>query len=242
MVSANTIWMAVHRAQRPGNPRRKYLGLQHFTGNVDVLSYSLSKCGIYCRPCAIFAPNEVRRMNLNRIVKTPLQKYMHLTGKNAYLTKHLSKRFHDDSLSKSNAFVSQVKNNAGDVEQQARVGAGKQREKNRRGLERITFSIEFLGRLGLPLHGHRDSCTLPMNQTGSSDIDYTQGNFRAMLQFMASCNDQTIYEHIRNVGRNSTYISPSGVRRNFPRGWQSFVTIVRRHQSTLGEVPQARPC
>jgi len=29
-----------------------------------------------------------------------------------------------------------------------------------------------------------------------------------MLQFMAACNDQTIYEHIRNVGRNSIYISP----------------------------------
>jgi len=29
-----------------------------------------------------------------------------------------------------------------------------------------------------------------------------------MLQFMAACNDQTIYEHIRNVGRNSTNISP----------------------------------
>jgi len=25
---------------------------------------------------------------------------------------------------------------------------------------------------------------------------------------MAACNDQTIYEHIRYVGRNSTYISP----------------------------------
>jgi len=47
-----------------------------------------------------------------------------------------------------------------------------------------------------------------MPQTGSSDTDYTQGNFRAMLQFMAACNDQTIYEHIRNVGRNSTNISP----------------------------------
>ena len=65
-----------------------------------------------------------------------------------------------------------------------------------------------MGRLGLPLRGHRDSGTFPKPQLGSSDIDYTQGNFRAMLQFMAACNDQTIYEHIINVGRNSTYISP----------------------------------
>jgi len=62
--------------------------------------------------------------------------------------------------------------------------------------------------LGLSLRRHRDFSTLPMPQPGSSDIGYTQGNFRAMLQCMAACNDQTIYEHIRNVGRNSTYVSP----------------------------------
>ena len=28
------------------------------------------------------------------------------------------------------------------------------------------------------------------------------------LQFMAACNDQSIYDHISNVGRTSTYISP----------------------------------
>jgi len=33
----------------------------------------------------------------------------------------------------------------------------------------------------------------------------------------------------------------SGVRRKFPRVGQSFVTIVWRHKSTLGEVPKARP-
>ena len=47
-----------------------------------------------------------------------------------------------------------------------------------------------------------------MPQPGSSDIDYPQGYFRAMLQFMATCNDQTICKHISNVGRNPTYISP----------------------------------
>ena len=200
-------WPYTERKDR-GNIRRKYLGPQHFTEKFDAFSYSLSKGGIYCRPCAIFAPDEVRGVKLGRIVKTPLQKYAHLTAKDGYLTEHLSKQFHEDSLSRSNAFVALVKSNAGDVEQQANVGAAKQREKNRMVLKRIIFSIKFLGRLGLPLRGHRDSGTLLMPQPGSSDIDYTQGNFRAMLQFMAACNDQTIYEHINNVGRNSTYISP----------------------------------
>ena len=110
-------------------------------------------------------------MKLGRIVKTPLQKNMHLTAKNRHLTEHLSKQFHKDSLSRSNAFIALVKSNAGDVEQPANVGAAKQPKKNRMALERIIFSVEFLGRLGLPLRGHRDSGTLPMPPPDSSDID-----------------------------------------------------------------------
>ena len=199
--------MTVHRARRPGNICRKYFGPQHFTGKFDVFSYSLSKGGIYCRPCAIFAPDEVRGVKLGRIVKTPLQKYTHLTAKNGYLTEHLSKQFHEDSLSRSNAFVALVESNAGDVEQQANLGAAKQRKKNRMALKRIIVSIEFWGRLGLPLRGRRDSGTLPMPQPGSSDIDYTQGNFRAMLQFMAACTTKlftstsTMLEEIPPISR-----------------------------------------
>ena len=59
-------WAYTERKDR-GNTRRKYLGPQHFTGNFDVFSYSLSKCGIYCRPCAIFAPDEVRRWSLTEL-------------------------------------------------------------------------------------------------------------------------------------------------------------------------------
>ena len=142
------------------------------------------------------------------MVKTPLQKYDHLTGNNGYLTEHLSKKFHEDSMSKANAFVDLVRRNAGDVEMQANIGAAKKREKNRRALERIISAIEFLGRMGLALRGHRDSGTLLMPQLNSQEIDYTQGNFRATLQFMASCNDKVICEHISNVGKNCTYISP----------------------------------
>ena len=137
-------WPYAERKER-GNIRRKYLGPQHFTGKFDVFSYFLSKGGIYCSPCAIFAPDQVRGMKLGRIVKTPLQRYTHLTAKNGYLTEHLSKQFHEDSLSRSNAFVALVTSNAGDVEQQANVRAAKQRKKNRMALKRNIFSIEFLG-------------------------------------------------------------------------------------------------
>ena len=137
-------WLYTERKDR-GNTRRKYLVLQHFTGKFDVFFYSSSKGGIYCRPCAIFAPDEVRGVKLGRIVKSPLQKYTHLTAKNGYLTEHLSKQFHKDCLSRSNAFVALVKSNAEDVEQQANAGAAKQRKENIIALERIIFPSSFWG-------------------------------------------------------------------------------------------------
>ena len=78
-------WPYTERKDR-GNIRRRHLGPQHFAGKYDVFSYSLSEEGIFCRVCAIFAPDEVKGVKLNRMVITPLQKYDHLTGNNGYLT------------------------------------------------------------------------------------------------------------------------------------------------------------
>jgi len=52
-----------------------------------------------------------------------------------------------------------------------------------------------------------------------------------VTQFLRSCQS----------GAHGTCHTCSGVRRKFPRGWPSFVTIVWRHKSTSGEVPKARP-
>ena len=128
--------------KEPGNSRRKYLDTQHFIETFDVFHYSLSKGGIYCRPCATFASDEVGMVTLCKIVKTLLQKDTHF---NRFLTV-LSKQFNKDSLSRSNQFVALVKNNEGVCQQQANVRAAKKREKNRKILGRIIFFLlSFLG-------------------------------------------------------------------------------------------------
>ena len=70
-----------------------------------------------------------------------------------------------------------------------------QRVKNRSALQRIVFCVEYLGRFGFPLRGHRDSGHLQLPAVGSlgaHDIDYNQGNFRATLHLMAACNDTVL--------------------------------------------------
>ena len=55
-----------------------------------------------------------------------------------------------------------MRGRAGDVAQQLDTAAAVQRQQNRHALQRIIQAIEFYGRLGLPLHGHRDYGKLPL--------------------------------------------------------------------------------
>lgn len=187
--------------QDGGKTRRKYLGPQHLSGQYSVFCYSLSKQCLLCRVCALFAPDDVRGSSLNRLVKTPLQKLAHLTGKDGDLTSHLANKFHEDSVARADAFRGIVTGKAGDVSRKLNTSA-KQRVKNRAALERIILVMEFFGRLGLPLRGHLDSGNLLLLPAGSTDIDYEQGNFRAVLQLMSACDDKVLRDHLSTAGKN----------------------------------------
>ena len=54
------------------------------------------------------------------------------------------------------AFVEMMTSQAGDVSNKLNTTAAIQLAKNRAALKRIIQAIEYHGRLGLPLRGHRD--------------------------------------------------------------------------------------
>lgn len=148
-------------------------------------------------------------------MKSPLQKYSHLTGDNGYLTAHLHNAFHEDCATKVRAFVSVTRSGTGDVAQQLDSVAAAQRQRNRRALERIIVAVEFHGRLGLPLRGHRDCGELPLPERRGT-IDYSQG---------IDCNDESLKEHLMTTGRNATYISPASQNHLL----DAISTVIRRH-------------
>lgn len=123
----------------------------------------------------LFVAESAGGVKLDRVVKSPLQKYSHLTGNDGYLSTHLLNAFHEDCASKARTFCQMMRGRAGDVAQQVDSVAAAQRERNRRALERIIQAIKFHGRLGLPLRGHRDCGELPLPDENAG-IDYTQGN------------------------------------------------------------------
>lgn len=210
------IWPHTVRTSQ-GKTTKRFLGPQHFQGMYECFSYSLVNRGIYCKVCALFGPEMAGGVKLDRLVKTPLQTYSHLTGEDGYLSNHVTKEFHENCVTKAQSFIdTMTAGGKGDIAQQLGSAAAAEREKNRAALKRIILAVEFNGRLGLPLRGHRDSGTLQhpavhkqvSGVTHLSGIDYSQGNLRATLQLMLECNDVVLTQHLSTARQNSTYISP----------------------------------
>ena len=77
-------------------------------------------------------------------------------------------------------------------------------ERNRRYLGPIVDTVIFTAKLGLAFRGHRDSGQIQV--AGSiSDINYTQGNLRALLQFKAT-GDPDLREHLTACKLNAQYV------------------------------------
>lgn len=180
--------------------RRKYLGPQHLTGKYDCFTYSPNQNGVFCVPCVIFGSRAAGRNTLDRLVRSPLKNYCHLTGRDGYLTAHLSKAYHQESCFKAKQLKKTAESS--DVYSQLNKAAAEERLKNRKILDRILEAIVFLGRRGLPMRAHRDSGSLCPN-----DICFDEGNFRALLQLMISCGDDILKQHVETCKKNASYIS-----------------------------------
>ena len=188
---------------------KKYLGPQHFQNQYSCFSYSQSKQGIFCKACVFFGPECVRGQSLGNLVRFPLQNYARLLGRGGYLTNHVQSPYHEAATDAMNEWMKCVQSGAKRVDLQLNKKADAELKSNRAIISRILYALEYHGRLGLPLRGHRDfgdlpipeSCSLDMPSNVSS-IDFTQGNFRSTLQLMIGCADNILKEHCEHSGRN----------------------------------------
>ena len=79
-------------------------------------------------------------------------------------------------------------------------------EKNRHVLKSILKCIEFCGRRGITLRGHRDNDT--QIDTAEKDSHHTNtGNFKELIRFQIDSGDSILEEHLRNCPKNATYVS-----------------------------------
>ena len=96
------------------------------------------------------------------------------------------------------AFVKTHQNPSSRIDQTITTDATKQVEKNRSFLHSIIRCIEFCGRQGISLRGHRDGA--------KSDFG-NQGNLRALPDLCIASGDKELQEHLEKGAKNAQYIS-----------------------------------
>ena len=72
-------------------------------------------------------------------------------------------------------------------------------------LAKIIDTIITLGRLGLPFHGHCDDLNYhpKVGEYSAGRV----GNFVEFLQFKVKGGDKVLEQHLKNCGKNASYIS-----------------------------------
>ena len=77
--------------------------------------------------------------------------------------------------------------------------------RNRAAVGHLIDTLKFLGLLGIPFRGHRDSGHLEPERD-IKDIDTSTGNFRALLQLHSMGNSE-LAAHLKESPSNATYLA-----------------------------------
>jgi len=191
-------------------PERRYLNANHLL-NYSWLAVSRvgEFAGAWCSFCALFSTNDraghLGSARLGALVRSRLNNFGRLTGKEGTLAVHAANSYHIFSARRANAFL--MRSSSGckdDVRNLSSTARNEAIKYNRKRLASIVETVLFCGRQNLPLRGHRDSGPLDVTEPFEND-----GNFRALLRFRISSGDQVLEDHCLKSAKNAQYISPN---------------------------------
>ena len=114
---------------------------------------------------------------------------------------HAVLNYHKQSMARMNGFLETQKNPAKRVDTSMNDKSKEIIEKNKSFLKSIIKCIEFCGRQGLAIRGHRDS-----GSYGAHDKLENEGNFKTLLNFIDS-GDKDLENHLLSSKKNASYIS-----------------------------------
>jgi len=205
-------WSPTTKEQFPFSmkgPERRYLNTNHLQ-NYSWLAVSRvgEFAGAWCSFCALFSTND-RAGNhgsarLGALVRSPLNNFGRLTGKEGTLAVHAANSYHIFCAQRANEFL--MRSSYGckdDVRNLLSTARNEAVKCNRQRLASIVETILFCGRQNLPLRGHRDSGPIDVAETFEND-----GNFRALLRFRISAGDKVLDDHCLQSAKNARYTSP----------------------------------
>ena len=157
------------------------------------LCYSKASDGLYCLACVLFPDSSHRRPK--KLISEP---YCNWKDAVHDLAKHSTSDYHCNSMTRLDSFSKTYSNSSTRIDVLVADGALLQVKTNREILRSIIKCLEFCGRQGIGLRGHRDDNTCSASN---------KGNFKACIDLRIDAGDKILEEHFKYGKRNATYDS-----------------------------------
>ena len=151
--------------------------------------------GLFCLACVLFPDNSHRRAK-----KLICEPYSNWKDAKADLKTHSTLDYHKNSMAKLTAFQKTYTNMSSRIDVALRDDNSTRVAENRVILTQILKCVEFCGRQGIGLRGHRDDDTEECSS-------FNKGNFKALLNFRIDAGDKVLESHLETCARNAKYTS-----------------------------------
>ena len=158
------------------------------------LTYSRMENGGYCAHCFVFASG----CSLGVLVRSPMVKFKKALET---LQLHDITQYHREARIKAVAFINVMEGRQASIANSLNETYAITVQRNRNVLKSIMVTVEFCGRQGIALRGHRD------DRIYLDEQDNNPGNFQALLQFRCNAGDNELSSHFQECSKNSTYRS-----------------------------------
>ncbi len=186
----------------------------------EFLTYSKSLDGIFCLACILFPSGGVHEQP-KLLVKQP---YRNWKDAREDLKKHSVTTPHQNAMARLKGFIQNYQDPRKRIDFRMNDQEKQTFEKNRKFLISIIKCVEFCGRQGISLRGHRDDGLPDLSRHDNT------GNFQALLKFRVDSGDKELQEHLETCKKNQTYISKTGQNQ--------FLEVIKEYMQDkiIGEV------
>lgn len=168
------------------------------------LAYSDIEKGAFCKFCVLFYKHDGAGKGMHSppvsLVTQPFRNWKHAIE---LFNIHQNNNYHKFSTSKAIEFLKICDQKQNDVFVQLHQRNENEIRRNRDIIKVVIQAIELCGRQGLALRGDHDSGDLQLDTPVQND-----GNFRSLLRYGIQSGNNLFLNHIKNCGKNATYISP----------------------------------
>lgn len=178
-------YMEGKRKDTKEGSRKRYFNLS-WLEEFEWLVFSPAKKGGFCKYCFFFA--SIAKGFLRTLVKTPFLNFKFAKGKkDGVLTLHDAADYHRQAVTQAKLFLAAYSRPERRIENQLDQQKQQQYDMNKALLSCLIDAVRLCGTQNMALRGHRDDST--------AATDANQGNFLAILNFVASYNP-LLKEHL----------------------------------------------